>query len=138
MSKQFLLEERVPVTVPAILADAVDFKTGELLSISRGYDPTDGAVFTALRTVRASGSAVEDVGQKFHEHKLVDTKLEPFMKQEVAFALKHLTDSNQVELQSVDIASDADYGEPQIRYFNRAQQQDRTATARTQEIVGGP
>ncbi len=136
MSREFLVEQRFAVTVPAILADPVDFRTGELLSIERGYDPTDGAVFTALRTVRGSGSAVEDVGQKFNEHQLIDPQLEPFIRQETEFALRHLTDANQIQMQSVDVIEGADFAELQAKYINVAQQRDRTAAARTSDIVG--
>lgn len=136
VSREFLVEQRFAVDVPALLADGVDFRTGELLSISRGYDPTDGAVFTALRTVRASGSAVEDVGQKFHEHQLVDPQLEPFMRQETDFALNELVEAKQIELRSVAVLQDNDWAEVQVKYFNAAQAVDRTAAARVQDIAG--
>jgi len=135
VSREFLVEQKFPVTVPAMLADPIDFKTGELLSIERGYDPTDGAVFTALRTVRGSGSAVEDVGQKFHEHQLVDPQLEPFMRQETEFALVHLVETKQVEFASAVVVQGDDFGEMQLKYRNLVQQRDREAAARLSDIV---
>jgi hypothetical protein len=136
VSKEFLVEQKFPVEVPAMLADPIDFRTGEFLSIEQGYDPTDGAVFTALRTVRGTGSAVQDVGQKFHEHQRVDPQLEPFMREETSFALQHLTETRQIELESVGVLMDDDYAELQLKYFNVAEQQQRIAQARTTELVG--
>ena len=86
-----------------MLADPVDPVTGELLSIERGFDPTDAAVITALRTVRGSGSAVEDVGQQFEQAKIITPKLEPFLREEVRLALAPLTSTNQITLEQVTI-----------------------------------
>ena len=120
---------------PGILADAIDFATGEYLSIERSYDPTDAALFTAVRTVRGSGSAVEDVGQRYHEHPLVDDGLEMFLRQETEFAVRHLTESKQIKALSVAIATADDYGEVAYKYENIAQQRERTALARMNEIA---
>lgn len=136
VSREFLIEQRYATDFPALLADPIDFRTGELLSICRGYDPTDGSVFTALRTVRNSGSAVENVGQKFHEHPLIDPQLEPFMREETAFALSDLVDADQIEIRSVEVPTGDDWAELQLKYFNVAQQADRTADARISQLVG--
>lgn len=136
MSREYLVEQRFPVSVPAMLADPIDLQTGELLSIERGYDPTDGAVFTAFRTVRASGSAVPDVGQQFHKHQFVDPQLEPFLKQETAFALRRLVEQRQVEVRSATVQQGKDWADLAVKYFNRAQQADRTAAARLSMVVG--
>ena len=134
-SQDFLNAPQFTVTVPAMLADPIDFATGELLSVERGYDPTDAAVFAALRTVRDSGSAVQGFGQKFHEHERIDPQLAPFLQQEVAFALAHLVDDRQVEILSVDILTGDDWAELQVTYSNQVQQAERNVRVRLSEIV---
>lgn len=124
-----------PGAPTALLADPIDFETGEYLSIERGYDPTDAAVMTALRTVRASGSAVEDVGQKFREHQLVDLGLPTFFREEVSFALRHLVDSGQIRLLSVAVVTLDDTGEVQIHYINVARSQDRKIVAPLTQLL---
>ena len=112
----------------AILADAIDFKTGEYLSISRGFDPVDAAVQVALRTVRGSGSAVEDVGQKFHEQSHVTAGLQTFFREEVAFALRHLVESKEIRLVSVVIPTGDDWAEAQVKYQNLISGGERIAS----------
>lgn len=102
----------------AITGDAIDWTTGDYLSIARGYDATDAAVLTALGTVRGSGSAVERVGHQLRDYPRVDDGLETFFREEVAFALRHLTESNQIRLLSVTIVSDSDWAEARVKYFN--------------------
>lgn len=92
-----------PGAVAAIMADAIDVATGEYLSIERGFDPTDAAFFTAMRTVRGSGSAVENVGQNFADHTHVDAQLEPFMREEVRLASKDLVDSGDLSVTVVSV-----------------------------------
>ena len=79
----FLPEVYVDTTgPPGILADAIDPETGEYLSLTRGFDPTDAAVLTALRTIRATGSAVENVGHRFVDMELVGPDSPSFLEQE--------------------------------------------------------
>jgi hypothetical protein len=120
---------------PGILADAIDLETGEYLSIERSYDPTDAAVLAALGTVRDSGSAVQDVGQRFHEHPLIDDRLELFFRQEVDFALRNLTRSGQVRLERVAVTTGDDWAELSVFYTNVSAQKTRTASVRVTEIV---
>jgi hypothetical protein len=56
----------------AILADSIDPKTGEYLSIEDSASIADGLVVTLLRTQRDSGAAVLGVGQRFREVRHVD------------------------------------------------------------------
>lgn len=111
----------VPVNVTdddpiAWLADPIDPATGELLSIERGFYPTDADVITALRTERASGSAVSDVGQQFNKAKRVDPQLPEFLRQETVLALKHLTDSGDLRLDRIDATGAGDTGLLSIQY----------------------
>lgn len=103
-----------------MLADPIDVATGDYLSIERGFDPTDGAVLTAFRTVRASGSAVEQVGQNFAAHPRVDPQLEPFMREEVRLAVKNLTDAGDVEIQQVTVTPYGDTADVYVEWRNVA------------------
>lgn len=120
----------------AILADPIDFATGELLSIERGFDPTDGAVLTALRTVRASGSAVEDVGQRFRDATHVTPDLPAFMREEVRLALLHLTSSNQIRLELVEIVTGTDFAEVRVHYRNLVRDEDRVISLPLGQLLG--
>lgn len=119
-----------------MLADPIDFATGELLSIERGFDPTDLAVITALRTVRGSGSAVEDVGQRFADAKLITPQLEAFFREEVRLALDHLTSSKQIRVESVTVVTENDAGEVQVEYFNIARNAQRTVALALNQLIG--
>jgi hypothetical protein len=119
-----------------MLADPVDFATGELLSIARGFDPTDAAVFTALRTVKASGSAVEDVGHNFRDAKLITPQLESFFREEVRLALDHLTSTKQISLERVEYVEVGDTVEIQVHYFNVARSQARMVPLALNQLLG--
>lgn len=105
---------------PGIVADAIDPRTGEYLSISRGFDPTDGAVLTALSVVRGSGSAVTDTGQRFQDLQLVDSSAQTFIDQEARRALKRLKDSSQIAIEKVEPTTEGDWGEVLVQYQNIA------------------
>lgn len=99
----------VPVTFKvtgapiAMLADPIDPATGELLSIERGFDPVDAAVINVMRTVRGSGSAVEDVGQRFGDATHINPKLEAFLREEVRIAFEPLVNAGQVSIEQVSL-----------------------------------
>lgn len=119
-----------------MLADAIDFATGELLSIERGFDPTDAAVMTALRTVRDSGSAVEDVGQRYADAKLITPQLRSFFAEETRLALEHLTSTNQISLDSVEVVTEGDSAEVQIGYTNLARNAQRLVALPLNQLLG--
>lgn len=119
-----------------MLSDPIDAATGELLSIERGFDPTDAAVFTALRTVRGSGSAVEDVGQRYGDAKLVVPQLKTFFREETRLALQHLVDSKQIRIESVEVLTEDTAAEVRIIYFNVARNAERTAALPLNQLLG--
>lgn len=104
------------------LADPIDPVTGELLSIEQGFWPNDSHVITSIRTERASGSAVQDVGQQYKKAPRVDTQLENFFRLETALALKHLTDQGDIVLQGLIVSGIRDAGTIQILYKSRDNQ----------------
>lgn len=123
----------------AMLADPIDPATGELLSIERGFDPVDAAVINALRTVRESGSAVESVGHKLGDAKLIKSGLDTFLREEIRLALQRLTTTNQIKLLSVEVAADpADETAIGIlvTYLNVARGKEQTAYMPMNGLVG--
>jgi hypothetical protein len=126
----FFLEEKFvdETKPPGILADAVDPKSGELLSIVRGFEPTDAALFAALAIKRGSGAAVETVGQRFEDIRMIDPSTPGAVRSEVDTALAHLVADKQVTLQRVQPVVGTDWAEAQITYVNRAQNRRREPT----------
>lgn len=120
-----------------MLADPIDVKTGEFLSIIRSYDPTDAAVLTALGTVRGSGSAVLEVGHKLASYPRVDEGLETYFREEVSFALRHLVDDGQIRLKAVQIVKLEDAAEAQVFYVNLARGEDRVAVHQLNTLLPG-
>ncbi len=125
-----------PGEVAAIMADAIDVATGEYLSIERGFDPTDAAFLTAMRTVRASGSAVQSVGQRFADHKFVDDKLESFMREEVRLATKDLVDAGDLSIEKVVVTPLGDGAETYVEWLNVARQKSQNAKLPPSLLVG--
>lgn len=121
----------------AWLADPIDPMTGELLSIDRGFYPIDSDVITSVRTVRASGSAVEDVGQQFANYPRVDLGLPEFHRQETVLALQHLISAGDIELQVVAPSSSGDTGFLDIQYKAVGQNDARPLQAATGLAAAG-
>lgn len=93
-----------------LLADAVDPNTGELLSLFRGFDPTDGAVLTAIERIRGSGSAVLDTGHRFTDATHVDDQLPSFVQLEAERCLGRLIAAGDIKLQPVELRTATDGG----------------------------
>ncbi len=116
-----------PGAPPAILADPIDPHTGEYLSIERGYDPTDAAVLTALTTIRGSGSAVLETGQRFRDATHVTRAAATFLRSEAELALRHLIEAQHIRLESIDVVQGDDFLELAVRYINLARGELRVA-----------
>lgn len=125
-----------PGEVVAIMADAIDVSTGDYLSIERGFDPTDAAFLTAMRTVRGSGSAVENVGQRFGDATHVNPELPAFMREEVRLATKELVDAGDLRIERVETTPFGDAAETMIEWFNVARQKSRDVRLPPSLLVG--
>lgn len=100
ISSFFLAENFVDPGAPkGILADPIDPRTGELLSIERGFDPTDAAVLAALAIKRKTGAAVMETGQRYQDVTHLGDSARSALRQETELALKHLVDSAQIRLE---------------------------------------
>jgi hypothetical protein len=125
-----------PSGVVGWLADPIDVATGDYLSIEKGFDPVDAAVLTAFRTVRGSGSAVEQVGQDFAAHPRVDPQLEPFMREEVRLAVKNLTDAGDVAIQKVTVTPYGDTADIYVEWSNISREKSQGITLAPNLLVG--
>jgi hypothetical protein len=117
LAQNFPLADGEP---PGMLADAIDPQTGELLSIERGFDPTDAAVIQAMRVQEATGTAVQNTGNRMSEIKLIDDHFPQHAKAEGARMVEHLTDAGDLALLDVEVESEFDTGEVQLFYENLA------------------
>jgi len=109
-----------PTDPPGILADAIDPQTGEYLSISRGIDPIDSQVLTALTLVRGSGAATQDDGQDFLAIKKVDETTATLIEAETRRALGRLVVSGDIKIKRVypNADPDTDIGTVAVDYVN--------------------
>jgi hypothetical protein len=107
------------------MADAIDPRTGDYISLTRGFDAVDGAILTAFSTVRGSGSAVENVGQRFADHTHVNPQLEPFMREEVRLATKLVVDRGDASIGAVAVTDLGDGAELYVEWKNLARDKAR-------------
>jgi hypothetical protein len=129
---------RVPGEPIAMLADPLDPVTLEYLSIERGFDPVDAAVVTAVRTKRESGSAVEDVGQRYQDHPRVDEHLEQFMREETRIALEHLTDAGEIAFK-LSVQNEGDTSNLYLEFENLVRQRQALGVAiPLNKLIGVP
>lgn len=124
-----------PGSPPIILADAIDPDTGEYLSLTRGYDPVDGAVLEAFRVERRSGSATMNDGQRFRDAEHVDPKAPDFFRQEGRLALARLIDAGLVTLNRVEVAPKGDTVNASFFYWNKARGEPQKAIKRIGELL---
>lgn len=121
---------------PGIIAWAKDPATGEFLSISKGFDPTDAAVLAAISIVRDSGSAVLDIGQKYNEIERVDDQAVSQLIGQTRTALERLELSGQIQIKSITVDAEPtnDWAEVTLTYFNRRRRQERTLPFKSKRI----
>lgn len=109
-----------PSLPPGILCPARDPKTKEYLSISRGMDPIDDQVITAMTVRRASGVAVLDDGNEFSTIESV-TEAAPQLIDSVARrALARLVTNGDIAIRTCEGVADPDddFGELHLRFAN--------------------
>jgi hypothetical protein len=107
-----------PSKPPAILADDIDPMTGEFRSILRGVHPVDGMVVVALRTQRASGAAVPDVGSQLATLDKVDDALPQRIKFEIQAALATLVKQRLIRIDAIVSAGAGDAASAYCAYTN--------------------
>ena len=86
---------------PVFLGDDIDATTGELRSLTRGIHPVDSWVITQIRTVRGSGSAVQDDGHRFGTFELVTDDAADIARAEVERMLRPAVERGDIEIVSV-------------------------------------
>lgn len=92
--------EAAPLAATPMLAEKIDVGSGDLLSLVEGLDPVDAWVLTQLRTVRGSGSAVQDQGHSLTEIENNDTTTPALVAYEIDRMLKPAVDRGDIEVVS--------------------------------------
>jgi len=120
-----------PRRPPGILADAIDYRTGEYMSILKGMDPIDEQVLIALTRKRASGIAVMEDGQLFHEIEKVDDSTATRLAGEVQRACRRLVDNRDIRLKNVQPVVDQnnDYADVVVEFVNQRARTNRSRIA---------
>lgn len=116
---------------PAIIADAIDVRTRDYLSIERSFDPTDAAVLQSMMVQEATGTAVLNTGNRWAEIKIKVPSFAAHVKAEGQRSLQHLADAGDIEYLATDLEEADDWGEVTQRYRNLARGQDRAPQVRT-------
>jgi hypothetical protein len=126
-----------PKRPPGILADAIDYRTGEYMSILKGMDPIDEQVLIALTRKRGSGIAVMNDGQSFHEIEKVDDSTANRLAGEVARACGRLVESRDIRLKTVQPVVDQnnDYADVVVEFVNQRARTNRSRIARIDSRV---
>jgi hypothetical protein len=117
------VEQRHARTAPpvAILADAIDPRTGEYLSLTRGATIADGLVVQLLRTERGTGAAVLEFGHRLRELRHVTSESPELVESMVREALAPAIEAGVVRFDRVEAAvapGDATQVNTGIRYVD--------------------
>jgi len=109
-----------PVTDSPITADYIDPATGDYVSMTSGLNPIDAQVILALTTVRGSGAAVLDLGQRLGDIDKIRKTVEREIQSEVRQAFKQLLQQRDIRLKSFtfDVQRENDYVGVVIEYVN--------------------
>ena len=95
-----------PAHPPSIIADDINATTGELNSIFRGIHPVDGAVITAMRTERASGASVGEVGNEYFKIKKLGPDTDSKLRDATTRALSLLTSRKDIQIITLETETD--------------------------------
>ena len=99
----FTIVRHVEALAPVpILADSIDPKTGDYLSIEDSAGIADGLVVTLLRTERDSGAAVLGFGQRFKSLRNVTAQAPELAESIAREALAPATTAGVVQLSAVE------------------------------------
>lgn len=103
-----------------LLADNLDFSTGDFVSLEEGMDPIESQVCSALRIQRASGPAVKKDGSNFHKIRKMnvsDMELSSTAKE----AFSRLIRNKDIEFRGLDKTyweTESQTGEVYIKWRN--------------------
>lgn len=86
------------ITENPITADYIDPATGEYASMVQGLNPIDAQVILAMTTIRGSGAAVKDQGQRLSDIDKIRKTVEREIQSEVRLALKQLIQQHDIRL----------------------------------------
>jgi hypothetical protein len=92
---------------PVISADGIDEGSKDLASVLYGADPIDDQVYIALNTLRGSGAAVMNVGQRFQDVRKLDDNAAILIEQEGRTALRRLVNSGDITIDRLYVQTDS-------------------------------
>lgn len=117
---------------PVIMADGVDERTKDFASFLYGADPIDDQVYIALNTLRGSGAAVIDVGQRFQDIRKLTTNVQILIEQEARTALGRLVAFGDITISRVTVEKDdaGNWAECVVDYINNRLPKPSKRTAR--------
>ena len=92
--------DAAPLAPTPMLAEKIDVGSGDLLSLVEGMDPVDAWVLTQLRTIRGSGSAVQDQGHALTSIENNDATTAALAAFEIDRMLKPAVDRGDIEVLS--------------------------------------
>jgi hypothetical protein len=100
-----------PAARPApILAPKIDPVTGARQALFEGDDPVYAAIVAAFRTVRGSGIAVADTGQRFEDVRKNSTDAPELIRYEVERILSPYQAAGQIRIDSIEPEAGPDKG----------------------------
>ena len=114
-----------PAKPPALLCDAIDPATGELLTLFSAPNPVDAAVQHAFMASRRTGAAVPDHAQQFRRIRKMGDSVAREIEDEARRVLAPFVARKLVEVLRVDVATDEDHqlAGASVAYRNRLSEQ---------------
>jgi hypothetical protein len=110
-----------PARPPAILADDIDPKTGELRSLFTSVHPVDAAIQYQFRVKRGSGACVLEQGQAFDSIKKNTSSAPNDLRFEAQRILQPFVDRGDAEIVTLEVAggeAEKDRGAVFVQYRN--------------------
>jgi len=92
----------------AILADAIDPRTGEYMSIAKGMDPVDQQVLIAMGQVKNSGVALAHDGNEYSKIRKLDESAARLIDAETRRCFERLVAQRDIAIEKVYASADPD------------------------------
>lgn len=120
-----------PAKPAAILADDIDYSTGDLNTILSGVHPIDAAFADQFKIQRGSGASVMEQGNDFHKIKKNLESTPRALRQEVDRIAAPFVARGDIRLDEVIAEAVTDTGEVVVSYINLRTQKAEKVRAGT-------
>lgn len=110
-----------PEQPPALLADDIDPKTGELATLFTAPHPVHAAIQFAVRVRKGSGAAVQDIGHLYDRIKKKTDRTARELRDEAERLFKPFVDREDITVESIeeDLDQGFDGAAQRVKYRNR-------------------